>query len=90
MAASKPNVILTMRPPELVDKLMNDEQWERLNAIADVDRNIITDFHADGVDEQIAQADYIFSGWVPDARIDADILAKVPNLKGIAAAAGNA
>ena len=90
MTASKPNVILTMRPPELVDKLMNDEQWERLNAIANVDRNVITDFHADGVDEQIAQADYIFSGWGPDARIDADTLAKMPNLKGIAAAAGNA
>lgn len=90
MTESKPNVVLTMQPPELVNKLMNDTQWARLESVANVDRDVITDFHVEGLDERLAAVDYIFSGWGPDARIDADVLAKMPNLKGIAAAAGNA
>lgn len=90
MTKSKPKVVLTMQPPELVDKLMNDTQWARLDAVADVDRDVITDFHAEGVEDQIKDADYIFSGWGPDARIDVDTLDRMPKLKGIAAAAGNA
>ncbi|KFI53794.1 hydroxyacid dehydrogenase [Bifidobacterium biavatii] len=89
MAESKPKVILTMQPPELVNKLMNDEQWARLEAVADVDREVIPDFHAEGVAERIKDADYVFSGWGPNGRIDAEVLAAMPNLKGVAAAAGN-
>ena len=57
MTESKPNVVLTMQPPELVNKLMNDTQWARLESVANVDRDVITDFHVEGLDERLAAVD---------------------------------
>lgn len=90
MSESKPRVILAMQPPELIEKLMSEAQWRRLRSIADVDRDVIADFHAAGIDDRIADADYVFSGWGPDGRIDEQVLERMPSLKGVAAAAGTA
>ena len=90
MGTTKPHLLITMKPARLIDKLMTPEQWKRLDAIADVDRNVIEDFHVPGIEDRLSGVDYLYSGWNVDRQVDLETLAKMPNLKAVVAAAGSA
>ena len=90
MGNERPSLLIAMKPASLIDKLMTDEQWRRLDSIVEVDRSVIVDFHSQGLEDRLAHVDYLFSGWDVDGQVDAAVLAAMPNLKAVVAAAGTA
>ncbi|MBT1160800.1 hydroxyacid dehydrogenase [Bifidobacterium sp. SO1] len=93
---SRPFVVFSFRPADLIGKIMGADAWRTLDLVADYDRDetgnpvVVTDFRDPANVERIARADYIITGWGGEQLIDEAVLDAMPNLKGIFAASGAA
>ena len=76
----------------LPSALFDEGQWDRLEAVTDLDRDhltVINDFDDPAFSAQMANADYLLYGWKAP-KITAQALNRMPNLKGVIAAQGSA
>lgn len=88
MANGKPRLVLSMRT-ELPVGLFDDALWDRLASAVDIlDTTPLNDLDDPRADALLAQADIVLGSW-GCLSLDARTLAKAPNLKLVAYAAGS-
>jgi len=87
--AHRISVVLTMRPATLADHLLDDALRRRLDAVADVHPEVLTDLDTPDARAALSTADVLLTGWGAPPLPDETFIA-APRLRAVLHAGGDA